>query len=415
MDGCLKRILSAFKKRRHCWNCRAFLILLAMWFVYARAFRYFQLTLRQLYFPGLFAGPSFDYVDYRRWIDTTLFEVPSGTNPAHAPKTRKQRKIPRSGTPAAWKAITGVVWLVLFLIFSGWYNFELVLGDEYLKYGFLRRVWILEILGFVSRMRYYGVWYITEGACILSGLGYRGINPQTGHVQWDRLQNVRPWGIESAQNTQAYLGNWNINTNLWLRNYMYLRVTPKGKKPGFRASLATFATSAFWHGFYPGYYLAFILAAFLQTIAKSRFPPFFFCPTRLTRQQMSAATSAPSSSLLTAPGPRPTNPITTLSPTSPPKLPSASPPYPSCFSASALLSLSGPASTFMPSLAPPQLWLSSLLQGNHGSIRNYEQGINRRSRRTLRSRAEDSRSWACRVILRRMWRRRLTKSSRRLR
>ena len=62
-----------------------------------------------------------------------------------------------------------------------------------------------------------------------------------------------------------------MNTNNWLRNYMYLRVTPKGKKPGFRASLATFATSAFWHGFYPGYYLSFVLAAFLQTVAKSKY------------------------------------------------------------------------------------------------------------------------------------------------
>jgi lysophospholipid acyltransferase len=85
------------------------------------------------------------------------------------------------------------------------------------------------------------------------------------------LRNVSPWGVESAQNTRAYLGNWNINTNNWLRNYMYLRVTPRGKKPGFRASMATFVTSAFWHGFYPGYYLSFVLASFVQTVAKSTY------------------------------------------------------------------------------------------------------------------------------------------------
>jgi hypothetical protein len=90
-------------------------------------------------------------------------------------------------------------------------------------------------------------------------------------VSWDRLMNVNPWGVETAQNTRAYLGNWNINTNNWLRNYVYLRVTPRGKKPGFRASMATFVTSAFWHGFYPGYYLSFVLASFVQTVAKSSF------------------------------------------------------------------------------------------------------------------------------------------------
>lgn len=200
-----------------------------------------------------------------------MFDLPPGSDPKTAPPTRKQRRIPRSGTPAAKKAVTGIVWIFLFLKFSTWYNADLVLGDQFMKYGLLRRIWILEMLGFSTRMKYYGVWYLTEGACILSGMGYKGVDPKTGRARWNRLQNVNPWGIESAQNTRAYLENWNMNTNNWLRNYVYLRVTPKGKKPGFRASLATFTTSAFWHGFYPGYYLSFVLAAFLQTIAKSEF------------------------------------------------------------------------------------------------------------------------------------------------
>jgi lysophospholipid acyltransferase len=120
-------------------------------------------------------------------------------------------------------------------------------------------------------MKYYGVWSLSEGACILSGIGYNGIDPKSGRAKWDRLTNIKPIEIETAQNTRAFLGFWNINTNLWLRNYMYLRVTPKGQKPGFQATLATFVTSAFWHGFYPGYYMAFILASFLQTIAKSEY------------------------------------------------------------------------------------------------------------------------------------------------
>jgi lysophospholipid acyltransferase len=224
-----------------------------------------------LFFPSLFAGPAFDYVDYKRWIETTMFEVPAGVDPSKKAPTRKKRKIPRSGTPATWKAITGVFWILLFLKLSGWYYPDLLTGDKYMTYGFVHRVWILHMLGFTTRLKYYGVWALTEGACILSGLGYKGVDPVSGKVSWDRLRNVSPWGVESAQNTRAYLGNWNINTNNWLRNYIYLRVTPRGKKPGFRASMATFVTSAFWHGFYPGYYLSFVLASFVQTVAKSTF------------------------------------------------------------------------------------------------------------------------------------------------
>ncbi|OCK80814.1 MBOAT family protein [Lepidopterella palustris CBS 459.81] len=234
-----------------------------------------------LFFPSLMAGPAFDYVDYQKYISTTMFQLPPGTDPSKAPPTRKKRKIPRSGTPAALKAASGLAWIFAFLKFSSWYNPQLLLGPEYMKYGILRRIFILHMLGFTMRMKYYGVWTMTEGACILAGIGYKGIDPKTGQANWDRLQNVRPWDIETAQNTRAYLGNWNINTNLWLRNSMYLRVTPKGKKPGFRASLATFVTSAFWHGFYPGYYMAFVLASLLQTIAKNGrrlLRPFFLTP-----------------------------------------------------------------------------------------------------------------------------------------
>jgi lysophospholipid acyltransferase len=223
-----------------------------------------------LFFPALMAGPAFDYCDYHKYISTTLFTLPPGVDPSKAPPTRKKRKIPRSGTPATIKGIIGSVWIFAFLKFSAWYNNDFLLGPTYMDYSFPRRIFILYMLGLTTRMKYYGVWSLAEGSCILSGIGYNGVDPVTGRAKWDRLTNIKPLEIELAQNTRAFLGGWNINTNMWLRNYMYLRVTPKGKKPGFRATLATFVTSAFWHGFYPGYYLAFVLAAFLQTIAKSK-------------------------------------------------------------------------------------------------------------------------------------------------
>ncbi|KAB5570047.1 MBOAT, membrane-bound O-acyltransferase family-domain-containing protein [Coniochaeta sp. 2T2.1] len=250
------------------------------------------------FFPSLLVGPAFDFAEYRRWLDCTMFDVPTTIDPAKKPPTRRKRKIPRSGTPAMVKLATGLVWIVLFLKLSALYYPEVLLQDDYPTYGFLHKLWILHMVGFTARSKYYGVWTMTEGACILAGLGYNGVDPVTGKVSWDRLVNISPVGVEFAQNCRGYLEGWNINTNKWLRNYVYLRVTPRGKKPGFRASLATFTTSAFWHGFYPGYYLAFVLASFVQTVAKSE----FFSPYHLPYMDQpansfktSAATSAPSS------------------------------------------------------------------------------------------------------------------------
>ena len=221
-----------------------------------------------LFFPSLLAGPAFEYVYYKRWIDTTLFDVPPGTDPAKTPPTRKKRRIPRSGKPATIKLVAGLGWILLYVWFTAQYGVETLLEPSYMQYSFLRRVWILYMVGFTARLKYYGVWSLTEGACILSGMGYNGFDTRTGKVFWNRLENIDAVALETAQNVHGYLAAWNKNTSHWLRNCVYLRVTPKGKKPGFRATLATFTTSAFWHGFYPGYYLTFVLGAVLQTVAK---------------------------------------------------------------------------------------------------------------------------------------------------
>lgn len=228
-----------------------------------------------LFFPSLFAGPAFDYAEYRRWIDTTMFDVPAQIDPAKKPPVRKKRKIPRSGTPATKKAVTGLVWIGLFVGLSGKFSHTHVTDPSFTERSFLHRVFLIHMASQVTRFKFYGVWALTEGACILAGLGYNGIDPATGKVSWNRLQNVDPWTVETAQNPRAYLAGWNMNTNNWLRNYIYLRVTPRGKKPGFRASMTTFVTSAFWHGFYPGYYLSFMLASLIQTSAKSKTSSLF--------------------------------------------------------------------------------------------------------------------------------------------
>lgn len=102
-----------------------------------------------------------------------------------------------------------------------------------------------------------------------------------GNSIWDGIANVNiPW-IEMAPNIKVFLDSWNIRTNIWLRECVYKRVTPKGRKPGFKSTILTFTTSAVWHGTYSGYYLTFLLGGFLQTaarLARSNLRPLFLSP-----------------------------------------------------------------------------------------------------------------------------------------
>eukprot|EP01137_Pigoraptor_chileana_P003042 Opistho-2@42683 len=97
--------------------------------------------------------------------------------------------------------------------------------------------------------------------------GTRG-RTSTGSAQWEGVTNVDIYKLETAQSFKEVTDNWNINTSRWLRRYVYLRLAPEGTKPTFTATMATYLTSAFWHGFYPGYYLMFVSSAFITNVAR---------------------------------------------------------------------------------------------------------------------------------------------------
>ena len=79
----------------------------------------------------------------------------------------------------------------------------------------------------------------------MTGLGFTGFGP-SGESLWEGATNIKMLEVELPSNFKTLLDSWNINTNIWLRECVYKRVTPKGKRPGIRSILITSSTSAFW-------------------------------------------------------------------------------------------------------------------------------------------------------------------------
>ncbi|CDK26568.1 unnamed protein product [Kuraishia capsulata CBS 1993] len=234
------------------------------------------------FFPALVTGPAFDYADYEKFIMTDLFEdVPQSKRPGR----RRKRKIPRSGRIAAKKVVGGLFWAALWMVLKPRLNVDMLLSQSFVTdHSFLYRIFFLWILGFVHRLKYYAVWSIAEGGCILVGIGYNGYDKKKDKFYWNRVQNIDIFAFETGQNCHACLEAWNQNTNKWLKNYVYLRTVTKrdpktGKlRPGFISTFITFLTSAFWHGTMPGYYLTFVVGSVLQATGKiyrRNFRPMF--------------------------------------------------------------------------------------------------------------------------------------------
>lgn len=188
-------------------------------------------------------GPSFEYADYIAFANGSL-------------------KAPAPYLPGIYRLVQGLFFFIAHMGINTKFAVVPMLSDKsfpesaslIVRYG---KVWI----GLLShRFKYYFGWKIAEGAACMSGLGYSGVDKTTGKHKWDRVENIDVWGYEASQSLRQSSHCWNKTTNLWLRRYVYDRSPPA-------VSLYfTYLVSAFWHGFYPGYYMFFLSIAVCSTV-----------------------------------------------------------------------------------------------------------------------------------------------------
>uniref|UniRef100_A0A7S2ZXJ8 Lysophospholipid acyltransferase n=1 Tax=Rhodosorus marinus TaxID=101924 RepID=A0A7S2ZXJ8_9RHOD len=122
-------------------------------------------------------------------------------------------------------------------------------GNVFTRFG----IQLIALIGY--RTRYYFAWKFSEGAIILSGIGFNGIDKDSGEYKWDRVEVIDVPNFDFAQSLRQASAAWNKTTNYWLKRYTYDRIPPPLNL------YFTFLVSAFWHGFYPGYYMFFMSIA----------------------------------------------------------------------------------------------------------------------------------------------------------
>merc|ERR1712176_1689068 len=101
-------------------------------------------------------------------------------------------------------------------------------------------------------------------------MGFDGFDEKGNAKGWSVACNANIPGFELASNTASMSKEWNKKTSLWLNRYVYIRTNGN--------LMAVYSLSAFWHGFYPGYYLFFLsvpLLTFVERLAKKKISPYF--------------------------------------------------------------------------------------------------------------------------------------------
>lgn len=216
-----------------------------------------------LHFQGIMVGPMVFYKDYIDFIEgyNLLQNHPKTSSDIH---TKKEIVLEPSPTKTVVKKVAGsAVCALIFMKFVTLYPIKVLNDDEFINgTNILQKMWYIMIATTIVRFKYYHAWLLSDAICNNSGLGFTGYN-KDGSPKWDLLSNIHVISFEFATNMRDAINNWNIGTNRWLRTIVYERVP---KKYG---TILTFTLSAFWHGFYPGYYVTFATGALMVTAARS--------------------------------------------------------------------------------------------------------------------------------------------------
>ncbi|XP_052089359.1 lysophospholipid acyltransferase 6-like [Mytilus californianus] len=211
-------------------------------------------------FHGFMIGPLVFFSEYRDFIDGTNYDKPNPSKVSNGTKDDVESPSPKDAVIK--KCIQAAIFSVLMVVTPKIVPYDYMFTDEYLyESTFIYRMLYMLVSVTMIRSKYYTAFLLSEAVNNVAGLGFNGYD-SNGELKWDLLNNVNIWTLETCTSMKVNIDSWNIRTALWLRRCVYDRVPRKyGVWP-------VFLVTSLWHGFYPGYYITFLSAAFVITAGR---------------------------------------------------------------------------------------------------------------------------------------------------
>ncbi|PSN35390.1 Membrane-bound O-acyltransferase domain-containing protein 2 [Blattella germanica] len=217
------------------------------------------------HFQGLMCGPIIFYRDYIDFIHGHSFLKHASSSSAQIDNNLNSNKVVLEPSPylVVFKKVVGsVLCAVIFLYLIPIFPLERIKESEFVEEtSIVSKLFYLGMVTTIVRFKYYHAWLLADAICNASGLGFNGFDAK-GNARWDLISNVDVFKFELGLSMRDSIEQWNKGTTRWLRMVVYERTTK------YR-TLLTYALSALWHGFYPGYYLTFMSGALFTSAARS--------------------------------------------------------------------------------------------------------------------------------------------------
>jgi len=198
------------------------------------------------FFSAYFAGPQFTLYRMRVWLSNDIYTTDKGDKVVQ---------------PSFWKDALicfgrGGFYLILFVVLESKFPTSYLKDPEFYSLPLIERLYINWITMFTTLLKYIGVWCFAESPCIILGLAFGGYD-KVGKPLWNALSNIKPLEFIFATNHHQIVDTWNVNTNDWLKRYVFKRLRYFDSKDFSAFSALMFL--AIWHGFAAGYFISFFM------------------------------------------------------------------------------------------------------------------------------------------------------------
>lgn len=198
-------------------------------------------------FTTVLAGPSFDFVEFRR-----------GTSTITTTSTSSREWM--------WKGIAlfgeSMVYMMFQMVILRKFPLGAVLDADFVNHhSMISRLAYVHVAVFGLRCMFYFAWKIAESACTFAGFGADSFENSYGSSgQWNGVENADVIGFETSCNMQGITRRWNKTTQNWLEHSIYRR---SGK-----SLVVTYVICGLWHGWQPCYLVFFLSLALLSLIER---------------------------------------------------------------------------------------------------------------------------------------------------
>ncbi|KAI8645341.1 MBOAT, membrane-bound O-acyltransferase family-domain-containing protein [Parasitella parasitica] len=215
------------------------------------------------YFPSAFLiGPQFSFSLYSRFL----------SGPYNGEEIRDTKHVEKIQLAYIIRCLSiGITYIIVLQTVCAYYPTSYILTKEYAAKPLLQRNVDFWLCGKMVFVKYIGVWLLTEGASTCFGITFQKNGTTAAELSFSGLANSKPLEFELMTSVEQLIPTFNINTNLWVKQYVFKRLRFLENKDLSQIGALTFL--AIWHGFHFGYFETFFLEfsfIFIERILRKR-------------------------------------------------------------------------------------------------------------------------------------------------